>query len=546
MEKRGKWLALALAAMMIVSSLAGCGSSPAASAGDNGSSGTPDKKVDKVFRFATNTEPTSIDPQFGNGEWITNVTCAIFEGLVRRYNGEIIPGIAESWKVSDDGLTYTFTLRESKWSDGTPLVAQDFVDSWNLLIQRATPMTQFTDFFTVDGKANAKALDDKTLEVTLNSPIPFMLEVFTTSALVPVRTDIYAEKGDGYYQGVLDAMNGPFVLTEWKANDVMVLEPNPEYWDASKVNLTKVEIYTVKDDQTQVNMYDGKEIDMVKVPTPMFGDYEDKGLIYYNDGANFYIQFTTDGSTDATVKYLKNRDFIEAVSACIDREDFVNSVYDGAYQPTNEFVPPSATGYNGKNKGDSGVSIASPFAVKADLALAKTKLDAALAALGDTVDTMPTFTLVVSDKADRQTAAQYVQDVCSKIGIKFKIDTIPGATFWPTMREGYRYDFALAGSGPDVDDASTFLKVYDGKGKYADTFMRWQSPDYAELLKQSWLVGDEERTELLANMEDYLLAQGPVIPLYFTKAAWMLADGFTNINRNMTGAAIDFVFADKN
>ncbi|MEG0853379.1 MAG: peptide ABC transporter substrate-binding protein [Angelakisella sp.] len=544
MKTHGKWLAFAMAAAMIFSSLAGCGSSPAASA--DGNSAAPAKKEDKVFRFATNTEPTSIDPQFGNGEWITNVTCAIFEGLVRRYNGEIIPGIAESWKISDDGLVYTFTLRESKWSDGTPLVAQDFVDSWNLLIQRATPMTQFTDFFTVDGKANAKALDDKTLEVTLNSPIPFMLEVFTTSALVPVRTDKYAEKGDIYYQGVPDAMNGPFVLTQWNANDVMVLEPNPAYWDASKVKLTRAEIYTVKDEQTQVNMYDGKEIDMVKVPTTMLSDYEDKGLIYYNDGANFYIQFTTDGSSDATVKYLKNRDFIEAVSACIDREDFVNSVYGGAYQPTNEFIPPSATGYNGKSKGDSGVSITTPFAVKADLTLAKQKLDAALATLGDTVETMPTFTLVVSDKADRQTAAQYIQDVGSKIGIKFKIDTIPGATFWPTMREGYRYDFALAGSGPDVDDASTFLKVYDGKGKYADTFMRWQNPEYAELLKQSWLVDDAERTELLVSMEEYLLTQGPVIPLYFTKAAWMLADSFTNVNRNMTGAAIDFVFADKN
>jgi len=233
-------------------------------------------------------------------------------------------------------------------------------------------------------------------------------------------------------------------------------------------------------------------------------------------------------------------------SSKVTAEDFVNSVYGGAYQPTNEFIPPSATGYNDKSKGDAGVSITSPFAVKADLTLAKQKLDAALATLGDTVETMPTFTLVVSDKADRQTAAQYIQDVGSKIGIQFKIDTIPGATFWPTMREGYRYDFALAGSGPDVDDASTFLKVYDGKGKYADTFMRWQNPEYAELLKQSWLVGDAERTELLVSMEEYLLAQGPVIPLYFTKAAWMLSDGFTNVNRNMTGAAIDFVFADKN
>lgn len=504
-------------------------------------------EAEKLFRFSTTTEPTSLDPQLGNGHWITNVTGAIFEGLVRRYNGEIIPGVAESWKVSDDGLTYTFTLRESKWSDGTPIVAQDFVDSWNLLIARGTPMTQFVGFFTVDGKANAVATDNKTLSVTLNYPVPFMLEVFSMSSLAVVRTDKYAEKSDAYYQNVPEAMNGPFLLKEWQANNVMVLEPNPDYWDAGKVNFDRVEIYTVKDEATQSNMYEGGEIDALTIPITMFQDYEDKGIRYYDDGSNFFIQFTTDGSTDRTAAYLANRDFIEAVSYCIDREDFVNSVYNGAFKPTTEFIPPSSSGYNGTTKGESGVSIASPFAIKADLAIAKTKLDAALATLGDTVETMPEFTLVTSDKADRQTSAQYVQDVLSQVGIKVKIDTIPSATFWSTLREGYRYDFAMAGSGPDVDDASTFFDVYNGEGKYANTFMRWQNPDYAALLEHSWAATDEAtRTQDLIQMEELLLTQGPVIPLYFTKAGWVISDAFTGINRNMTAADIDFVFGDKN
>lgn len=501
---------------------------------------------EKVLRFATTTEPTSLDPQLGSGTWITNVTQAIFEGLVRRYNGEILPGMAESWEISDDNLTYTFHLRDASWSDGTPITAQDFVDSWNLLIQRQTPMVQFTDYFTVDGKANAKAIDDKTLQVTLNYPVPFMMEVFAMSATTVVRTDKYEEGGDAYYQSVPEAMNGPFLLKEWNPNDVMVLEPNPDYWDAKDVHFDRVEIYTVKDDTTQANMYENGEIDLLTVPANMYKDFEDKGLIYYDDGSNFYLQFTTDGQTDDTAKYLANRNFIEAVSYCIDREDFVNSVYDGAYEPTVEFVPGSSTGYNGGKKADSGVTITSPFAIKADLNVAKQKLDAALQELGATVDTMPSFSLVVSDAADRQTAAQYIQDVCAQIGIQMEIDTIPSATFWSTLREGYRYDFALAGSAPDVDDASTFLKVFDGDGLYADTFMRWHSDEYAAILADSWVASDEaKRTQDLVDMENYLLAHGPIIPLYFTQAAWVIADGFTNINRNMTGADLDYVFGDK-
>lgn len=136
----------------------------------------------------------------------------------------------------------------------------------------------------MDGKANAKAIDDKTLEVTLNYPVPFMMEVFAMSAMTVVRTDKYEETGDAYYQSVPEAMNGPFLLAEWKPNDVMVLEPNPDYWDAEAVNFDRVEIYTVKDDTTQVNMYENGEIDLLTIPDTMYKDFEDKGIIYYEDG----------------------------------------------------------------------------------------------------------------------------------------------------------------------------------------------------------------------------------------------------------------------
>ena len=542
-----KWMkklfAVAMASAMALTLFASC--APIGS-NDTGNNNGGNAGAEKVFRFATSTEPTSLDPQLGSGTWITNVTGAIFEGLVRRYNGEIEPAIAETWDVSNDGLTYTFHLRDVAWSDGTPITAQDFVDSWNLLIERATPMAQHTEYFTVDGKANARAIDEKTLEVTLNYKVPFIMEVFAMSAMAFFRVDKYDEKGDAYYQTIPETMNGPFLLVDWQPNNVMVLEPNPDYWNAERVNFDRVEIYTVTEDTTQVNMYRNGEIDMLDVPETMYKDFEDEGMIYYEDGANFYIQFTTDGQTDETAKYLANRNFIEAVSACIDREDFVNSVYNGSFEPTVEFVPGSATGYNGGTKADANVTISSPFMIKADLTVAQEKLDAALEELGTTADAMPTFTLVVSDATDRQTAAQYIQDVCGQIGIQIEIDTIPSATFWSTLREGYRYDFAMAGSGPDVDDASTFLKVFDGEGLYADTFMRWHNDEYAAILADSWATTDtEQRTEDLVAMEDFLLANGPVIPLYFTRAGWMLADGFTGISRNMTGADLDYIFGDK-
>ena len=501
----------------------------------------------KVLHFATSTEPNSLDPQLGNGVWITNVTGAIFEGLLRRYNHEIIPGIAETYELENDGVTYTFHLREAYWTDGVAVTAQTFVDSWNLLISRATPMSQFTEHFAIDdgtGKkvANATALDDYTLQVVLNKPVPFMTEVFAMSALAPVRVDLYEQYGDAYYQSVPLAMNGPFILKKWNPNDVMELVPNPTYWNASAVNFDEVDIYTVSDSNTQANMYESGELDLLEVPNTMYADFESKGMMYYENGSTFFIQFTTNGSVDETAKWLANRDFIEAISYCIDREDYVLSLYGTVYTPTVEFIPPSSTGYNGTTKGNSGVEITSPFAIKADYDKAQQKLDAAVAVLGE----LPAeFTLVVNDNAINQQAAQYIQDVCTMIGVNLRIDTIPRATFWATLREGYRYDFLIAGSGPDVDDASTFLDVYDGKGLYADRFMRWQDDEYAQLKVAAWAAATpEERTGIMVQMENLLLSRGPIIPMYFTRAGWMLRDGFVNINRNMTGADLDYVFGD--
>ena len=304
----------------------------------------------KVLHFATSTEPNSLDPQLGNGVWITNVTGAIFEGLLRRYNHEIIPGIAETYELENDGVTYTFHLREAYWTDGVAVTAQTFVDSWNLLISRATPMSQFTEHFAIDdgtGKkvANATALDDYTLQVVLNKPVPFMTEVFAMSALAPVRVDLYEQYGDAYYQSVPLAMNGPFILKKWNPNDVMELVPNPTYWNASAVNFDEVDIYTVSDSNTQANMYESGELDLLEVPNTMYADFESKGMMYYENGSTFFIQFTTNGSVDETAKWLANRDFIEAISYCIDREDYVLSLYGTVYTPTVEFIPPSSTGY---------------------------------------------------------------------------------------------------------------------------------------------------------------------------------------------------------
>ncbi len=544
--KMKKLMAMLLCAVMLLS-LAAC--SPPGGGEDSSSSSESgadagDEGGEKVFRFATATEPTSIDIHLGNGAWMTNVISATSEGLVRIYGGELIPGIAESW--THEGTTVTFNLRESVWSDGTALVAQDFIDSWVLLSETDTPMTQFLEYMIdEEGNVTAEATDDYTIVVTLNREVPFIMEYFASPVMIPVRQDLFGDDQAAYYQGLPGAVNGPYNLVEWVSNDIMVLEPNESYWNAEAVKLDRVEIYTVTDDQTQMNMFTAGEIDMVDVPTSLMTEYEDKGMMYYEDGAIQSLHFAGHGSSPETVPYITNRDFIEALSYTIDREAFVNAVYAGAYSPASTYVPPFSTGYANGSKGDSDHDFDSPFIDTADLEKAEESLQKALDTIGATKETMPTFYIHVSDAEDRLLAAQYIQSVAAEIGIKIEIASVPSSTFWSFAADKSPYDFMLGGFGPDVADATTFLASYTSGGGWSLPYLSWQDEQYDALYDASWEVTGEERAEALVTLESYLLNEGPSVPIYWSRGAWMINDAFTNVHKNSTGTENDYIFADK-
>lgn len=507
--------------------------------------GVTSSNDENVFRFTTTTETTSLDPHLTNAEWVTNVTSTVFEGLVRRYNGEVIPGLAESW--SNEGLVYTFNLRQSTWSDGVEITANDFVNSWNLLNVTETPQRQFVEFFVNENdELNIEAIDDYTLQVTLKNEVPYIMEFFASPVLVPIRIDAFGDNQELYYQSIPTACNGPFILVEWNANDSMIMVKNESYWNASAVSLDGVEIYTVKDEQTQINMFETGEIDMAYVPTNLFNEYESKGMQYFENGSITFIAIPDQGSSIETAEFLANRDFLQALSYTFDREDFVNSAFSGAYNPADTYLPMSSTGYIGGSKANTSQIIETPYQTKADLDKAEESLQKALDALGYTKDEMPTFVLMSSDVEARQTSAIYIQDVAKQIGIDIKIETVPSSQYWSLAAARHPYDFTVAGFGPDVDDATSFLSSYGVDGGYALPYLGWTSLKYDELLANSWLATGDERSEYLVLMEELLLTDGPVIPLYTGKGGWLLNDRFTGVYKNTTGNATDFVFAVKN
>ena len=243
-----KLLAVLLTTAMAASLAVGC-STPKSSDGSNSKDSS--NSDEKVFRYATNTEPTSLDPTKGQSIGDNEIQHAITEGLVRNTAGDIQPGLAEKWEVSDDGLTYTFHIREdAKWSDGEALTANDFVYSWQRLVdpETASPYAFIGDYLkngyaietgTMDkSELGVKAVDDQTLEVTLENPTPYFLSLIGSSGqYAPLRQDIVEKYGTDFAATAdKNVYSGPFKLTSSENNEY-IFEKNENYWDIDDINL---------------------------------------------------------------------------------------------------------------------------------------------------------------------------------------------------------------------------------------------------------------------------------------------------------------------
>lgn len=526
-----------------------------------------------TFRYVTASEITSLDYQYYSGVWVTDITSNAYEGLLRDEGGIIVEGMADTYTISDDGLTYTFHIRDdAAWTDGTKITAQTFYDSWLELLKKTdSAQNQFTNYFMVesetkpegkdyvtytsDGKETYRYLDvvadGNTLTVKVNVAGEYVKQIFAQPALAALPVDAVNEAGgsDKYFQTAGTVFNGPFEITEWKKNDIVKLEKNEDYWNAENVNVDNLEFYYIPNAQTAVQMYLSGQVDMVRLTGDTIDTYSSRSDAYQvESGSNGMLQFDMRGSTDETGKFLNNRNFQLALSNIIDREEFVMAAYGASYKPTVEYIPTSMPGYVDENgdhkKSDANVDVNSPYSLKANEEEANRYLELALEELGYTKEQLASLEFKIIQNASNTTtgklAAEYMQSVFKKLGVNCTIE--PLSNFWSVIRgdSGMRYDFYVAANGPDLNDPMTYLSTMNGKGNYADNFMHWQSEDYAALLEAVVNCKDEDRKDCLVACESYLLNNGPFLPLFFATDTYLVSDAWENVN--FSGSKVYFTF----
>ncbi len=556
MNRTQKWTALALCLLMAVGLALPVAAEP-----------------EQVLRIGLEQDIETVDPQQNTAAF----TCAVGEGisepLLREQMGETLPGLAESY-TTEDNIVWTFKLRENAaWSDGTPIVASDLVWSYQEIFTRPECAKVYVLFqgvlgydeliAAIEGGSDADAIramaqeklgvvaqDDHTLVVTLQSPRPWYVSTFCCTAWAPLKRDLYEKYGTTYGSSKeAIASNGPFVIAEWAYNEKVVLEKNPNYWNAANIALDKVELIIVKGDEPRVNMFKEGKIDVARAPSEYLTTMPDQVLAVEGTSwsyllVNSYRRNAEGALVDETSsKMLGNRNFLAAMNNAINREAlFTNIVVDPARRATGYCIPGSVNSNNaarqtvGELRGDKYVDVAP---VTKNVGAAKTYLDAALKELGYASATdLPKLTLVCASSADPVAICEYLKNALEQgLGISVTVEPVEFNVRDSRIISG-DYDLLYMGWGASTDDALDYLQVWTD-----DLFATgWPQSDpeghakFCELLTFIANADDADaRAQKIIEAEELLMRQGQIITLSNAGTAALVSDrveGFTMRNFN--------------
>lgn len=438
-------------------------------------------------------------------------------------------GAAESYEVSEDGLTWTFKLRDLNWSDGKPVTAKDFEFAWKRLLDPNTGAGYSFFLFPVknakkyyDGQANIdevgiKATDDKTLVITLDRAVPYFEQIVAFPGLSPQREDIVKAQGSEYGTDASQLVYcGPFVVDQWQKGAKVVLKKNDKYYNASNIKLEQVDLLQIEEIKTAYEQFKSGKLDA----TSATGEYLTKmteeaksgkyKLVEGVDPSSFYMVFNTEGKDN---KALTNAKVRLALSLALDREEYTESVYKRGI-PAYGLVPQELL--IGDNEYRSKVK--EPLkALQEKYNDPKALLVEGLKEAGlDPDPAKHTFRyLPQASDAETKKNSEYFQDQWQKkLGVKVEI--LPAADFsdYLTKVQSQQFDIAMSGWGADYNDPMTFLDLF-GKDN-GNNNGKWVNEKYEELLKKVQNETDTaKRLEIFAEMEKQVIEDAAIAPLFY-------------------------------
>lgn len=502
--------------------LAACGGTSTSGGSDFGGSGEAGA-VEQVFNFNLGSEPPTANSLQATDLFSYYLIRPTFCGLTRLdEDNNVEPDIAESWDVSDDLLTYTFHLRDAKWSNGDPVTSNDYLFAWSKLLDPEYGAPYSYIFYDIEGaaeynmgEADVSALgisapDDKTLEVKLVNPIPYFTFLCTQPMFFPIQQKFFEDceaQGENTYASDPDKIlsNGPFMIDTWEHNSKIVLKKNPNYWDVDNIKLETVNLLEVADNNTNYNMFTAGELDIASLTS---GDLEDRAkeagydIRHTSTGATYYILLKLDSGP------LANANFRKALAYAIDRQSLITNVLRSSSQPALSFTSPDILTSDGQEFHD----LVGDCFKDADVEGAKAAMETALKELG--LSEPPTLDILIADDdEDRTKAAAFQETWKQTLGVECNISALPRKARLEKMHNG-DYQVAFSAWGPDYDDPMTYLEMFMSNSSMNET--GYENAEFDELMEDAKTTTDQaKRTDDMVQAEKTLMSDMPIIPLYF-------------------------------
>lgn len=551
-------LPLLLTAAM-VAGLAGCGSTAAketTAASDNNQTTAESTEAgsttgEKILKVQVGPDPETVDPALNSAVDGGNMILHAFEGLLTLdENGQLKEGQAESWETSEDGLTWTFHLRDGlKWSDGTDLTAEDFVYSWQRVCDPnvAAPYAE-TVLGMVKGydeavagditKLDVQAPDEKTVVVNLAHPCSYFGELAAFATLNPVQKATVEANGDAWATSADTYIsNGPFMMTEWVPGSHITFSKNPNYWNAEAIKLDKLEFELIEDSNAAYSAYTSGEVDMIKdVPTEEIPSLQGNEEFHVDPIIGTYYV-----SLNLQKEYFQDARVRKALSLAIDRNYVANTLMQGTYSPASAIVGPGWLDTDGSSfaeNANGGTPYIDNDNFDANLEEAKKLLEEAGYPNGEG---FPQIEYTTNDAGYHKVVAEYLQQAWAAIGIDLKVNIVEWASFTPMRRNG-EFDIARNGWVGDYTDPSNILELFcttngNNDGKYTNA-------DFDAAIKDSRVTTDATtRSADLHKAEDLLMEDAGCIPIAYYNDFWLQSSKITGAWHSANGFWY-FMYAD--
>lgn len=470
-----------------------------------------------TFVRGNDSDPETLDPHKTSTVVESNLLRDLYEGLVV-YDpaAHIIPGVAESWTISEDGTVYTFKLRpDAKWSNGDPVVASDFVFSFNRIMDPATAASYANILYPIKGAEainkgkggtlGIKAPDDATLEITLEAPTPYFLELLSHQTALPLHPASVEKYGNDFVQPANMVTNGAYTLVSFTPNDKIVMQKNPMFHDAANVAIDTVNYVPFEDRANCARRFEAGEVlscsdiagEQIRDLKSRLGDQIHVvpylGVYYF--------------AVNSAHKPLDQVNIRQALSMAIDRDFIANEIWGGTMLPAYSWVPPGIGNYDTDR----------PELPYADLPMLDREDKAAelLAAAGYGPDHPLSVEISYNTGENHKNTATAIASMWAPLGVNVTYNVRDASAHYAMLRDDKAHDVARAGWIGDFSDPQNFLFLnrHDNPGF---NYGNYNNPEYDALLDKAAITGDlKARATLLAEAEAIFLRDMPQIPILF-------------------------------